>query len=106
MSYGINYDKVPVDYMRDSVCRYIEHGIEPGHFLMALFSNDLMEAFKRADDNNSAAMVKWVGFRYWEMPSASHGSPEKVRAWMAHRGLERLEAETDAAEERNESVYR
>ena len=82
-----NYAKVPVDYMVDGVRRYLEHGIQPGDFLIALFSNDLKEAFKRADDANTAAMRQWVAFMIWEMPVESQGSPARVEAWMKAGGF-------------------
>ena len=95
-----NYSKVPVDYMVEGVRLYIEHGVPPGHFLTALFSNNLMESYKRADENNTAAMQRWVAFMYWEMPNPSQGSPERVAAWIKMGGLRGLaEAEAAAATE-------
>lgn len=85
---SVNYAKIPVDYMVDGVRLYIERGIPPGHFLTALFSNDLKESFKRADDANTAKMREWVGFVYWEMPWGSQGSPAHVSAWIDAGGLE------------------
>ena len=93
-----NYAKVPVDYMVGGVKRYIENGIPPGHFLQALFSNDLKETFKRADDNNTAAMSKWVGFMYWEMPAGSHGSPKHVQDWIDAGGLKGIIAKAQKTE--------
>ena len=58
----VNYDKVPVSSMRDSVRMYIEEGIMSGHFLTALFSNDLVGAYSRADKANEEAMKEWVTF--------------------------------------------
>lgn len=77
----VNYDKVPVEYMRDGVRRYIERGVMPGDFLFALFSNDLKGAYRAADDRNTEAMRAWVGFVINEMPCTSQGSPAIVRAW-------------------------
>lgn len=71
------------EHMWGGVERYYLLGVAPGHFLNALLSNDLMEAFKRADDLNVAAMHDWVRFLYNFTPSQSFGSPERVRAWLA-----------------------
>lgn len=87
-----DYTRIPVDYMVDGVRRYIENGIRPGHFLQALFSNDLKESFKRADDNNAIAMREWAKFVYWEMPSESQGSPAKVQAWIDQGGWNGIQA--------------
>ena len=75
--------RCPVPYMQDGVDRYLTHGVPPGSFLTALFSNDLKLAFGKADDANTAAMREWVGFMYNDMPSPSQGSPENVQAWIA-----------------------
>jgi len=84
--------RVPVAYMHGGVQRYLDHGIPPGSFLKALFSNDLKEAFHKADDQNIALMLEWVRFMFNDMPSNSQGSPEAVEAWIAHGGLSGEEA--------------
>ena len=73
----------PVAYMQDGVDRYINQGIPPGSFLTALFCNDLKEAYRRADDANTAAMREWVRFMINDMPSIAQGSPDKVQEWIA-----------------------
>lgn len=70
------------DYMWGAVERYFVNRIPPGHFLTALFSNDLMEAFGRADDINAANMQRWCQFLYNYAPCGSYRSPEAVRAWL------------------------
>lgn len=74
-------------HMHDAVERYIEHGIPAGHFLMAVLRNDLMEAFGRADEENTAAMRNWCAFLHNYAPSRCFGSSKNVDAWIAHRGL-------------------
>lgn len=81
-----NWSLIP-RHMRGAVERYIMHGIPPGSFLTAVLSNDLKEAYGRADDENSAAMRGWVQFIYGYTPSPSQGSPEAVRAWIERGGL-------------------
>jgi hypothetical protein len=84
----IEYDRVPVRYMRDGMKLYFENGISPGHFGTALLSNDLMEAFGRADESNREAMFEWVSWLYNYAPAGSYGSPECVSAWIKSRQSE------------------
>lgn len=79
-------------YMRGAVERYVMDGVPPGSFLMAVLTNDLKEAFARADDDNARSMPGWVRFLYNYMPSTCHGSPSKVSAWIDRGGLNRREA--------------
>jgi hypothetical protein len=76
-----NYDSLP-ESLRGGMQRYIEEGILPGEFLQAVLSNDLLEAFSRADAHNTLLMPKIVAFVYCEMPGTSHGSPEAMRDWI------------------------
>lgn len=71
----------------DGLCLYVVHGIIPGSFLTAVLSNDLMEAFARADLTSRAGMFQIVSFLYNECPSASWGSKEKLLEWAGHKGL-------------------
>lgn len=87
---GLELERIP-EHMHGGVIRYIEHGIRPGHFLTALFSNDLMEAFGRADDVNTAAMRNWVLYIYNHVPVGCHGSPERVAEWIKRGGLAGLD---------------
>ncbi len=89
-------DKLPV-YMHGGVERYVLHGILNGHFLTAVVSNRLVEAFSNADDINTAAMRAWVSWLYNEAPIDCWGSPEKVQAWIDAGGLEGIKAK-EAAE--------
>lgn len=76
--------------MKGGVTRYIERGVLPGHFLEAVFSNDFMEAFKRADEENGWIMREYARFLYNYCPAGSFGSPAKFKAWLKHSGLEGL----------------
>ena len=82
----INYDSVPI-HMRAAIQRYLEDGERCGGFLTALLSNDLTEAFARADDINLAAMHAWVRFLWNEAPIDSYGSPENFERWIERGGL-------------------
>jgi hypothetical protein len=78
--------------MTYSIKAYIEVGQPVGDFLTALLSNDLMKAVSRADDNNQRNLVAWCKWLYNEAPALCFGSPEKVKLWLSHRGLEGLDA--------------
>ena len=83
----IDYTKIPVPRMADSVRRYIEHGQPVGDFLTAMIQNNLMLAIFKADDKNLPALRDWMLFLHWEAPGECHGSPEKMRAWIERGGL-------------------
>lgn len=73
------------EHMHEAITLWIEKG-EPrpklmGHFMCALLSNDLMEAFARADYANIAAMHAWTIFLYNYAPAPCFGSEEKLNAW-------------------------
>lgn len=89
-----NFKFVPVDYMEGAMQRYVEHGANPGHFLMALLSNDLKETYARADNINALKIQEWVTFCYSEIPASSWGSARAVKEWMAHSGLDGLRMKT------------
>jgi len=83
----MNYDKIPV-HMREATRGYIEEGHKYiGHFLPALFSNNLVETYGKADDINKAALSDWLDFLHWEAPAPCWGSKEKVAKWQESGGL-------------------
>ena len=82
----VDYARIPAQ-MRGGIQRYIEEGKRPGHFLVALFSNDLMEAVAHADDHNLAALHDWMLFLYNEAPPGSYGSPENFKNWLESGGV-------------------
>ena len=88
----INYDTLP-SHMRDAARNYIENGIPPGSFLTAVICNDLMGAFRRADDINRAAMWDWARFFYTEAPPACWGREAKMDEWVYCGGLTGRDAE-------------
>lgn len=71
--------------IKQSLDRYIQYHIPTGGFLEAVLSNDLKEAFGRADKENRIALFEIVKYCYNELPSDCWGSPEKVDAWLAER---------------------
>jgi len=69
-------------YMWGAVERYMVNRIPGGSFLTALFSNDLIEAFARADCENGENMRRYAQFLHNYAPRGSYGSPEAVRSWL------------------------
>jgi hypothetical protein len=82
MSYEFRNFYIP-ERMMDGLQRYIEHHCPVGDFLTAVLSNDLSEAVGRADDENLSNLPAYIGFLYNEAPAQCHGSPERVKAWLA-----------------------
>ena len=74
--YSIDYSKAPNQNMVSGIERYVEHGIMPGHFLTALFSDKLTDTFARADGTNGLIVKEWVQWIHWEMPPNLTGSLE------------------------------
>ena len=73
--------------MRGGITRYLCQRIAPGHFLRAVFENDLLDSISRADDGNRAAIESYARFLYNEMPirgtkGAPWGSPYAVDQWL------------------------
>jgi hypothetical protein len=83
------YRKVEMlpEHMREAVIRYMSVGFPPGRFLTAVFSNELVETYGFADDENTEAMKKWAAYLYLYAPPLSWGSRAKVREWVANGGL-------------------
>jgi len=80
----MDYSALP-EHMQGAMKRYMEHGIEPGSFLMAILTNDLMGAFGRADHINRERIGDYCQWLYNNSPAGSHGSRESVNAWMKRR---------------------
>lgn len=64
--------------------RYVEQRVPTGSFLRACLENDFRAAVCRADDlitfSDLRAIALWL---HNEAPSACHGSPSRVRQWLA-----------------------
>jgi len=82
----IRYHALP-EHMQDGMRLYIERGVQPGSFLRAVLSNDLMGALGKADDVNINALPAYGSFLYNEAPSLCWGSPEVVSAWISRGGM-------------------
>jgi hypothetical protein len=65
---------------------FLVDGMPTGDYLRAVLSNDLMGAFNRADDENTAALPEVVKWCRWHLPSGAWGSGAKVDAWESAAG--------------------
>lgn len=79
-----NYKLIPRSTI-EALERYIEHHIPTGGFLEAVLSNDLCQAFARADEHNCVNLFHIAAYCYNELPRNSWGSPEKVAEWLKYR---------------------
>lgn len=82
----VKWGNIP-ERMRGAVVRYVENGIPPGHFLTAVFSNNLMEAVSRADDENAALLGDYARVIYSQCPGDCWGGLEDVTAWIKRGGI-------------------
>ena len=57
-----------------------------GDFMNAVISNDLVEAFSRADSTNTAIMRTYTMWLYNDVPSGSWRK-QNLAAWSEHGGL-------------------
>jgi hypothetical protein len=68
-------------HMREGMQRWIENGIPPCSFLMAVLRNDFIEACGKADDINQRALFNYAAYLHNFAPPACYGSPANVAAW-------------------------
>lgn len=80
---GINAE-VPL-HLRGGLWYYVHEHRRTGGFLEAVLSNDLSQAFGRADERSREGLFAIVRWLYNEAPSTCWGSPERVREWLAVR---------------------
>lgn len=74
-------DRVP-QHTLEALDMYVKERIPTGDFLYAVLTNNLMEAFGRADELNREALYDICVYVYNEIPGICHGSPEKVESWL------------------------
>lgn len=84
------YNAIP-NYTMDALERYVEQGIPPGGFLMAVLTNDLMEAMGRADSNNRQVLFEITGLIYNEFPADCWRHPERIKAWIQAGGWQGMQ---------------
>lgn len=81
-----SYDRLP-QHMRPGARRYIEQGIPPGGFLIAVLKNDFRTAAMKADRINKNSFRAWADWLVYEAPREAWGSEENVRNWIEKGGL-------------------
>ena len=81
-----DYESIPNPSSVETVKRYIEAGIPPGHFLKALFSYHL-SALKYADPINKPLLEYWMDWMHFEMPGETTGSKEIVEQHIRKGGM-------------------
>jgi hypothetical protein len=78
----LNPELVVREDIIEALTRYVERGILPGGFLLAVLCNDLMESLGRADSYNRASIFQICQYIYNNLPANSHGNTSKVSAWV------------------------
>ena len=78
-----NFDGFDVpEHTQGALERYFTHALEPGSFLMAVLTNDLIGAVGRADMWNSRSLADIVKWLVNHAPYGSYGDAELVRDWL------------------------
>ncbi len=79
------------EHMHEAIIEWIELARIPpallGSFLRAVLTNNLMDAFGYADEENARAMRGWVTFLYNHAPSQCYGTIETLNAWHERGGM-------------------
>jgi len=76
----VDYSTAPNQRMVPAIKRYVEHRILPGNFLVALFSDELQNTFRHADETNYPLIGEWGKWVWNEMPVVMSGSRQNVDA--------------------------
>jgi len=82
-------DRAPAWFI-ESMRAYWEHGRPPGDFGYAVLCNNLTEAMGRADMHSREALPHICTWMYLNMPTIAWKTPEKVKEWINHQGMEGL----------------
>lgn len=70
-------------HCREGLANYIRYGVPPGHFLLAVLTNDLAGACARADEDNKYKLFNYVYVLTNYAPIACWGGVESVKYWIA-----------------------
>jgi len=81
MSLKAKYPKAPL-HILEAIADYAANRTVHGHFVSAVLENDLSEAVFRADKDSLRGLADIVRYVHWEIPNNSHGSRQKVTAWL------------------------
>ena len=86
---GVNKYQIP-DHLIDSIIEYVFNGRPCGGFLESVFSNDLTQAYGRADHKSMQGIPEIVKWLYNTAPRGCWGSKENYKLWVADGGLKGL----------------
>jgi hypothetical protein len=78
---GRAFLRVP-EHLRDGLAMYLNEHLPTGHFLTAVLSNDLAEAFGRADLESRAGLFDLVSYLHNFAPRPAWGSKRQVELWL------------------------
>lgn len=70
------------EFTKQCIHDYVHKGVPMGDFLTAVMANDLMEAYRRADEDNTRHMHDIVKYVYNHTPHTCHGSYKIVEEWL------------------------
>ncbi len=73
--------------MKEGIRNYILEGLEPGLFLQAVISNDLIGAVLRADPVNAPLVKQYALWFHHVAPMRSCGSRASMLAWIEAGGM-------------------
>ncbi len=74
--------EVPQRYKAELLA-YVERSQPPGHFIMAVLTNDLKRACREGDPGAIANMPAFIAWLNKHAPARAWGSPDVVAAWIA-----------------------
>jgi hypothetical protein len=80
----LGYPEIPAP-IRIELTAWVQDGVWPGDFLVAVLSNDLLATVAFEDQFDSKYMKALCVFIYNHMPVDSWGSPKKLRDWAVQR---------------------
>lgn len=102
----MDYDCLPCS-LRSGMRNYLESGIVPGSFLIAILTNNLFLAFQTADPYNKPQIEDIINWVQENAPWGSWGSPEQVHYWRKKKMCERhnREIEDKKLKEEKEEEY-
>jgi hypothetical protein len=68
--------------MQDAMTRYVLEGVQPGHFLTAVITNDLRGAVNHADEENLPLLRTYVRWFFNVAPGSCYGSAKHMEEWI------------------------
>jgi len=84
------YDKLPENFQAP-VRAYVDRGEDPGDTILALLTNNLLDACCRLQPELLPRIKEIVLWLHWEVPSRCWGSSARVETWMRHAGRSGLD---------------